>query len=101
MAAGPRPVVLSVMDGYGINPRRDANAVAMAAKPNLDRIEREWPHTQIATSGPAVGLPEGQMGNSEVGHLNIGAGVGEKPASWMARGARGKTVSTRLLAPGS
>ncbi|HEV2236778.1 MAG TPA: 2,3-bisphosphoglycerate-independent phosphoglycerate mutase [Ktedonobacterales bacterium] len=62
------------MDGYGINPRRDANAVALAAKPNLDRIEREWPHTQIATSGPAVGLPEGQMGNSEVGHLNIGAG---------------------------
>jgi 2,3-bisphosphoglycerate-independent phosphoglycerate mutase len=70
----PRPLVLIVMDGYGINPRRDANAIAMARKPNLDRIEREWPHTQIATSGPAVGLPDGQMGNSEVGHLNIGAG---------------------------
>jgi 2,3-bisphosphoglycerate-independent phosphoglycerate mutase len=70
----PRPLVLVVMDGYGINPRRDANAIAMANKPNLDRIEREWPHTQLATSGPAVGLPEGQMGNSEVGHLNIGAG---------------------------
>ena len=74
MAAVPRPLVLIVMDGYGINPRKDANAVALARKPNLDRIEREWPHTQIATSGPAVGLPEGQMGNSEVGHLNIGAG---------------------------
>jgi 2,3-bisphosphoglycerate-independent phosphoglycerate mutase len=74
MPAMPRPLVLIVLDGYGINPRRDANAVALAAKPNLDRIEREWPHTQIATSGPAVGLPEGQMGNSEVGHLNIGAG---------------------------
>ncbi|HEV2236185.1 MAG TPA: 2,3-bisphosphoglycerate-independent phosphoglycerate mutase, partial [Ktedonobacterales bacterium] len=70
----PRPLVLIVMDGYGINPRPDANAIALAQKPNLDRIARDWPHTQLATSGPAVGLPEGQMGNSEVGHLNIGAG---------------------------
>jgi 2,3-bisphosphoglycerate-independent phosphoglycerate mutase len=70
----PRPLVLIVMDGYGINPRADANAIAQARKPNLDRIARDWPHTQIATSGPAVGLPEGQMGNSEVGHLNLGAG---------------------------
>jgi 2,3-bisphosphoglycerate-independent phosphoglycerate mutase len=74
MPAVPRPLVLIVMDGYGINPRPDANAIAMARKPNLDRIARDWPHTQLATSGPAVGLPEGQMGNSEVGHLNIGAG---------------------------
>ena len=72
--APPRPLVLIVMDGYGINPRPEANAIAMARKPNLDRIARDWPHTQLATSGPAVGLPEGQMGNSEVGHLNIGAG---------------------------
>ena len=70
----PRPLTLIVMDGYGINPRKDANAVAMAHKPHLDAIARDWPHTQVATSGPAVGLPEGQMGNSEVGHLNIGAG---------------------------
>ena len=70
----PRPLVLIVMDGYGINPRTDANAIALARKPHLDRIARDWPHTQLATSGPAVGLPEGQMGNSEVGHLNIGAG---------------------------
>src|SRR5579875_2574208 len=70
----PRPLVLIVMDGYGINPIREANAVALASKPHLDAIERKWPHTQLATSGPAVGLPEGQMGNSEVGHLNIGAG---------------------------
>jgi 2,3-bisphosphoglycerate-independent phosphoglycerate mutase len=74
MTVVPRPLVLVVMDGYGINPRKDANAVALASKPNLDRIDREWPHTQLATSGPAVGLPEGQMGNSEVGHLNMGAG---------------------------
>lgn len=70
----PRPLVLIVMDGYGINPRKDANAIALANKPHLDAIAHQWPHTQVATSGPAVGLPEGQMGNSEVGHLNIGAG---------------------------
>jgi 2,3-bisphosphoglycerate-independent phosphoglycerate mutase len=70
----PRPLVLVVMDGYGINPRKEANAIALAQKPHLDALARQWPHTQIATSGPAVGLPEGQMGNSEVGHLNIGAG---------------------------
>ena len=70
----PRPLLLIVMDGYGLNPRTEANAVALARKPNLDRIARDWPHTQLATSGLAVGLPEGQMGNSEVGHLNIGAG---------------------------
>ncbi len=74
MPAIPRPLTLIVMDGYGINPRKDANAIAMARKPHLDAIEKQWPHTQVATSGPAVGLPEGQMGNSEVGHLNIGAG---------------------------
>jgi 2,3-bisphosphoglycerate-independent phosphoglycerate mutase len=70
----PRPLTLIVMDGYGLNPRTDANAVALARKPNLDRIARDWPHTQLTTSGLAVGLPEGQMGNSEVGHMNIGAG---------------------------
>ncbi|WIG58069.1 MAG: 2,3-bisphosphoglycerate-independent phosphoglycerate mutase [Ktedonobacterales bacterium] len=74
MPVVPRPLVLIVMDGYGINPRSDANAIALARKPHLDRIARDWPHTQLQTSGPAVGLPEGQMGNSEVGHLNIGAG---------------------------
>ena len=74
MATVPRPLVLIVLDGSGLNPIKDANAIAMASKPHLDRIERDWPHTQLATSGPAVGLPEGQMGNSEVGHLNIGAG---------------------------
>jgi 2,3-bisphosphoglycerate-independent phosphoglycerate mutase len=74
MAAIPHPLVLIVMDGYGINPRSDANAIALAEKPHLDLIARDWPHTQLGTSGAAVGLPEGQMGNSEVGHLNIGAG---------------------------
>ncbi len=70
----PRPLVLMVMDGWGINPRSEANAIALARTPHIDQIARTFPHTQLATSGLAVGLPEGQMGNSEVGHLNIGAG---------------------------
>src|SRR5579863_3014872 len=70
----PRPFVLIVMDGWGINPRTEANAIALARTPNIDRIAREWPHTAVKTSGAAVGLPDGQMGNSEVGHQNIGAG---------------------------
>ena len=70
----PRPVALILMDGYGINPDTRGNAIAAAHKPNLDRLFANYPNTQIGTSGLAVGLPEGQMGNSEVGHLNIGAG---------------------------
>lgn len=70
----PRPFVLIVMDGWGINPRTEGNAIALARTPNIDKLAREWPHTAVKTSGEAVGLPEGQMGNSEVGHQNIGAG---------------------------
>src|SRR6202049_1106256 len=70
----PRPFVLVIMDGWGINPRKEGNAIALAHTPNIDRLAREWPHTAVKTSGEAVGLPEGQMGNSEVGHQNIGAG---------------------------
>ena len=70
----PRPFVLIVMDGWGINPRTEGNAIALARTPNIDKLAREWPHTAVRTSGEAVGLPEGQMGNSEVGHQNIGAG---------------------------
>ena len=70
----PRPFVLVIMDGWGINPRKEGNAIALARTPNIDRLAREWPHTSVKTSGLAVGLPEGQMGNSEVGHQNIGAG---------------------------
>jgi len=62
------------MDGWGINPRTEGNAIALARTPNIDKLAREWPHTAVRTSGEAVGLPEGQMGNSEVGHQNIGAG---------------------------
>jgi bisphosphoglycerate-independent phosphoglycerate mutase (AlkP superfamily) len=69
----PRPFVLVIMDGWGINPRKEGNAIVLAHTPNLDKIAREWPHTAVKTSGLAVGLPEGQMGNSEVGHQNIGS----------------------------
>ena len=72
--ARPKPVVLTVMDGWGHNPDPNNNAVAMANKPNFDRLWAEYPHTLLRTDGPFVGLPEGQFGNSEVGHLNIGSG---------------------------
>ena len=73
-AGRPRPFVLIIMDGWGINPRKEGNAIALAHTPNIDKLARDWPHTAVKTSGEAVGLPEGQMGNSEVGHQNIGAG---------------------------
>ncbi len=69
-----KPVILVIMDGYGIRKETYGNAIAKAKKPNLDRYFAKYPYTQIQASGLEVGLPEGQMGNSEVGHLNIGAG---------------------------
>ena len=69
-----KPILLMILDGWGINPNPDHNAVALAKTPNLTRLLGTYPHTAIKCSGMAVGLPEGQMGNSEVGHLNIGAG---------------------------
>lgn len=70
----PKPLVLIILDGWGYRAETNANAIASARKPTYDRLLREYPNTLIHTSGPYVGLPEGQMGNSEVGHLNIGAG---------------------------
>src|ERR1700744_181057 len=71
-----RPLVLTVLDGWGYSPAgaTEGNAIAAARKPNYGRLLSEYPNTLVHTSGPFVGLPEGQMGNSEVGHLNIGAG---------------------------
>ena len=69
-----KPTMLMILDGYGLNDSPHGNAIAAAETPNLDRIFRNYPGTRIDASGLAVGLPEGQMGNSEVGHLNIGAG---------------------------
>ncbi len=69
-----RPIVLIIMDGFGINPSDYGNAIKAANTPNLDRLFAENPYTTIGASGMDVGLPDGQMGNSEVGHTNIGAG---------------------------
>src|SRR5690606_36649456 len=69
-----RPVMLVILDGFGLAPAGPGNAVRLARTPVFDHIWAERPHTSLTASGTAVGLPEGQMGNSEVGHLNIGAG---------------------------
>jgi 2,3-bisphosphoglycerate-independent phosphoglycerate mutase len=69
-----KPLVLTILDGWGFSPSSVGNAIAAARKPTYDLLLHEYPNTLINTSGPYVGLPEGQMGNSEVGHLNIGAG---------------------------
>ncbi|MBT1070745.1 2,3-bisphosphoglycerate-independent phosphoglycerate mutase [Pelotalea chapellei] len=69
-----KPLLLMILDGWGINPDSENNAIALAQTPNLTSLLADYPHTSIHTSGMAVGLPDGQMGNSEVGHLNIGAG---------------------------
>ena len=69
-----KPVVLMILDGYGLGPVYDGNAIAKAKTPVMDRLMKEYPFVKGEASGLAVGLPEGQMGNSEVGHLNMGAG---------------------------
>ena len=70
----PKPLVLIILDGWGYAPPSKANAISLARKPTYDALLRDYPNTLIHTSGHYVGLPDGQMGNSEVGHLNIGAG---------------------------
>src|SRR4028118_1516425 len=75
MAQAPvYPVVLVILDGWGYREETDGNAIALANTPVMDSLWAAYPKTLIRTSGKAVGLPEGQMGNSEVGHMNIGAG---------------------------
>ena len=71
---GKQMTALIIMDGFGINPSHEGNAIYMAGTPNLDRLMARYPHTKLGASGMDVGLPDGQMGNSEVGHLNMGAG---------------------------
>ncbi|WP_017998732.1 2,3-bisphosphoglycerate-independent phosphoglycerate mutase [Paracoccus sp. N5] len=70
----PKPVVLCILDGWGISARPQQSAPDQASTPNFDRLMRDCPHATLTTFGPDVGLPKGQMGNSEVGHTNIGAG---------------------------
>lgn len=69
-----KPVVLTIMDGFGYTQNKEGNAIVLAGTPNLDALSERFPHTLIKASGMDVGLPNGQMGNSEVGHTNIGAG---------------------------
>jgi len=69
-----KPTILCIMDGWGIGPNTKCNAVTQANTPVFDRLIKQWPNSLMQASGEYVGLPEGQMGNSEVGHMNIGAG---------------------------
>ena len=69
-----KPTVLMILDGYGLNDKVEGNAVLQANTPNMDKLMAEYPYVKGYASGLAVGLPDGQMGNSEVGHLNMGAG---------------------------
>ena len=69
-----QPVLLMILDGWGLAPAADNNAAAVAKTPNLDKYFADYPHTTLQASGREVGLPAGQIGNSEVGHLNIGSG---------------------------
>lgn len=69
-----KPTVLMILDGFGLNEKTEGNAVAQAATPNIDALMRDYPYVKGYASGLSVGLPDGQMGNSEVGHLNMGAG---------------------------
>ncbi len=69
-----KPTVLMILDGFGLNDRAEGNAVKLAKTPNFDKLLTDWPWVKGGASGLDVGLPDGQMGNSEVGHLNIGAG---------------------------
>ncbi|HKY74016.1 MAG TPA: 2,3-bisphosphoglycerate-independent phosphoglycerate mutase [Patescibacteria group bacterium] len=70
----PKPVVLLILDGWGVGPKNAGNAIELSKKPNIDRIELLYPHGTLDASGVAVGLPKGEDGNTETGHLNIGAG---------------------------
>src|SRR6202045_4477124 len=74
MNARPRPLVLCILDGWGERQKADDNAIEIARTPNWHRLKARWPHAQLQASEHYVGLPNGQMGNSEVGHTNIGAG---------------------------
>ena len=70
----PKPVVLMILDGFGAREAAPDNAISHARTPTFDQLTKRVPHALLATSGEAVGLPKGQMGNSEVGHMNLGTG---------------------------
>ena len=72
--ARKKPTVLCILDGFGLREKNSGNAVSLANTPNIDCLFRKYPNSTLTTFGKEVGLPENQMGNSEVGHLHIGAG---------------------------
>src|SRR4029077_3287591 len=74
MNARPRPLVLCILDGWGERQKADDNAIEIARTPNWHGLKARWPHAHLEASDHYVGLPDGQMGNSEVGHTNLGAG---------------------------
>ena len=69
-----KPYAIIIMDGYGLNPKREGNAVYTDGSKNIEELKKNYPSSTLGASGMSVGLPDGQLGNSEVGHLNIGAG---------------------------
>ena len=78
-----KPIVLAILDGWGISPEKKGNAIALAKTPNFDKYWAAYPKTQLSASGESVGLPHNEPGNSEAGHLNLGAGkivIQELPA---------------------
>jgi 2,3-bisphosphoglycerate-independent phosphoglycerate mutase len=74
MSPRPKPLVLAILDGFGVAPDSEGNAITRANTPNWNKFIREYPVMTVLASGSEVGLSFGEMGNSEVGHLNIGAG---------------------------
>ncbi|MEL6280106.1 MAG: 2,3-bisphosphoglycerate-independent phosphoglycerate mutase [Pseudomonadota bacterium] len=94
MSDAPKPVVLCILDGWGLRAETEGNAVALAQTPNYDRLVAEAPMATLKCSGEDVGLPEGQMGNSEVGHMNLGAGR----VVWMDLPKIDKAIDDRSLA---
>jgi 2,3-bisphosphoglycerate-independent phosphoglycerate mutase len=68
------PLLLVILDGWGLSPEPRGNAIRLVRTPNFTKLQQSYPYTVLQASGERVGLPEGQMGNSEVGHLNMGAG---------------------------
>ncbi|CTQ32619.1 2,3-bisphosphoglycerate-independent phosphoglycerate mutase [Jannaschia rubra] len=89
-----KPVVLCILDGWGVSDRPEQSAPDVADTPNFDRLMATCPHATLTTFGPAVGLPEGQMGNSEVGHMNIGAGR----TVWMDLGLINRSIEEGTFA---
>ncbi len=88
-----KKVLLTIMDGIGLRDSNHGNAFNLAKHPNLDYLMREYPHSKLEASGSLVGLPSGQMGNSEVGHLNIGAGrIVYQPLQLITNSIKNKTI---------